>query len=305
MKLIPDGSIDLVLTDPPYGTMKGSKLYDYADGIQWDETLEMKRMWTELNRITRLNGRIVLFSQEPFTNNLLNSVINNITFSYRSIWVKDHFASHLTAKKALVNYYEDILMFTKNDTKTQRSPAAIILEKYVNIYGFEKLVDFMLKDGRFKNRASAITQSRYKFGVSKTGRFDLPNQSLYEHLSKFIDFEESYEELKELHEDYSNQFPVTFNLPKGKKSKSNIFEYKKDYDGYHPTQKPVALLEDLIKVFSNKGNTVLDFTMGSGSTGVAAIKTDRKFIGIEREEKYFDIASARCLVNSNSLICPE
>ena len=84
-----------------------------------------------------------------------------------------------------------------------------------------------------------------------------------------------------------------FNLPQGAKYKSNILKYKKDYSGLHPTQKPVALMIDLIQTYTNEGDTVLDFTMGSGSTGVACVKTGRKFIGIELDPEYFDIACKR------------
>ena len=63
--------------------------------------------------------------------------------------------------------------------------------------------------------------------------------------------------------------------------------------GLHPTQKPVPLMEYLIKTYTNEGEMVLDFTMGSGSTGVACINTNRNFIGIEQDKKYFDIAEQR------------
>ena len=98
-----------------------------------------------------------------------------------------------------------------------------------------------------------------------------------------------YSELEMLNEKYT----ATFNLWQGGKSKSNVLEYKKDNDGYHPTQKPVALLEDLIQTYSNAGNTVLDFTMGSGSTGVACVNTNRHFIGIELDDGYFNRAKKR------------
>ena len=91
----------------------------------------------------------------------------------------------------------------------------------------------------------------------------------------------------------NKQHPNTFNLWQGKKYKSNILKYKKDYDGHHPTQKPVLLLEDLIKTFSNKNDLIVDLTMGSGSTGVACKNTNRNFIGIEQNEKYFKIAKER------------
>ena len=91
-----------------------------------------------------------------------------------------------------------------------------------------------------------------------------------------------------LNDDCNNINPATFNLWEGNKYKSNILKYKKDYDGYHPTQKPILLLEDLIKTFSNENDLVVDLTMGSGSTGVACKKTGRHFIGIEKDEKYFE-----------------
>ena len=100
---------------------------------------------------------------------------------------------------------------------------------------------------------------------------------------------ETYSELNSINKKYES----TFNLWEGNKTKSNILKYKKDYNGYHPTQKPVLLLEDLIKTFSNKNNLVVDLTMDSGSTGAACMNTNRKFIGIEKEEKYCEIAAKR------------
>ena len=100
-----------------------------------------------------------------------------------------------------------------------------------------------------------------------------------------------YQEIKSLYLKYSP--PSVFNLWEGKKYKSNILKHKKDRKGFHPTQKPVKLMEDLIKTYTNEGDTVLDLTMGSGSTGVASINTNRKFIGIELDENYFNIASDR------------
>lgn len=94
-------------------------------------------------------------------------------------------------------------------------------------------------------------------------------------------------------EKYKKKYASVFNLWQGNKIKSNVLQYPKDSGGFHPTQKPVALLEDLIQTFSNAGDTVLDFAMGSGSTGVACVKTKRNFIGIELDSKYFEIAKKR------------
>ena len=73
----------------------------------------------------------------------------------------------------------------------------------------------------------------------------------------------------------------------------NVLEYPKSYNHYHPTEKPVELLEDMIGTYTEQGDTVLDFTMGSGSTGVACRNTNREFIGIELDKKYFKIAKKR------------
>ena len=111
-------------------------------------------------------------------------------------------------------------------------------------------------------------------------------------IDKMQGFKE-FAELKEIDNEFKQRFASTFNLWEGKKYKSNILKYKKDYNGHHPTQKPVLLLEDLIKTFSNENDLVVDLTMGSGSTGVAAKNLNRNFIGIELDDKYFEIAKDR------------
>ena len=78
----------------------------------------------------------------------------------------------------------------------------------------------------------------------------------------------------------------------GMRHPSNILRFNRE-TGLHPTQKPVQLIEHLIKTYTNEGNTVLDFTMGSGSTGIACINANRKFIGVELDEGYFNIAKER------------
>ena len=98
-------------------------------------------------------------------------------------------------------------------------------------------------------------------------------------------------------ENINKKYESTFNLWEGNKFKSNILKYEKDFDGYHPTQKPLLLLEDLIKTFSNEGDLVVDLTCGSGSTGVACKNLNRNFIGIELDSEYFKIAEKR--INEN------
>lgn len=308
MKDISDASIDLVLTDMPYGTVKGAKFYDYANGCEWDEQLDMSKVWGELNRITRPLANILFFSQEPFSTQLINSSIRNIPFGYRCIWKKDSFANPLIAKKACVNYYEDILLFLRN--KDDFSGVHPLREYFKNILDYiglslkeiNKELGHMRAEHCFyvspkKAIISEIGQKAdhvFRFG---SGQFELCTEATYVELIDKFSIDKCpnfipFEKVKLIHKQFQGQ--RIFNLPNGIKSKSNIFEYRKDYDGYHPTQKPIALLEDLIKTYSNAGDTVLDFTMGSGSTGVAALKNNRRFVGIEKEKKYYDIAVKRC-----------
>lgn len=289
MKEIPDGSVDLVLTDPPYGTVKGiggdSGINHGMKGkTLWDDALDPALFFAECNRILRTNGALILFSQEPYTSRLVTEAHNNIPFSYRMVWVKDHFANALIAKIAPVSYFEDVLVFFKKYDAQFSNP----LREYT-----KKLFDFI---GRGKKEIFTDMghQGACHFMRHDSLQFSLCTEKTYSEICQIYEVGEqdwfvSYADLQEI----DRQFSRRFNLSEGRKYKSNILTYKKDYDGFHPTQKPVDLLTDLIETYSNIGEVVLDFTMGSGSTGVAAVNTGRKFIGIERDEKYFAIAQKR------------
>jgi site-specific DNA-methyltransferase (adenine-specific) len=300
---IESGSVDLILTDLPYGNMNtdgGRKL-----GINgWDLAINPKKVFEIANRILRKNGKMILFSQEPYTTKLITEAIPNIPFNYRATWEKDNFAVALGAKVNMVSFTEDILIFSKPSPKldfNKSNPLRDLMIKYVDKYSKDYLIELFKNEGRYSSEQSARVHASYKFGFNGGFRIDLMTESLYNYLTDFIEFEESYIELKtvyDLHhekvkEELNEKYPSTFNLWEGKKYKSNILKYKKDYDGHHPTQKPILLLEDLIKTFSNENDLVVDLTMGSGSTGVACKNTNRDFIGIEMNNEYYDIACKR------------
>lgn len=222
MKNIPDGSVDLVLTDPPYGTT----------ACKWDSVIPFEPMWEQLNRIIKPNGAICLFGSEPFSSALRMSNIKN--FKYDWYWDKIRGVGHLNAKKQPMKSVETVSVFY--DKQCSYNPQ-------------------MRK--REKGRISKNNNSQKVFGNCR---------------DNFVG-----ETLKE-------KYPVsliTF-------SKSDMTKNK-----FHSSQKPTDLLEYLIKTYTNEGETVLDFTMGSGSTGVACINTNRNFIGIELDKGYFDIAEKR------------
>jgi len=288
MKEIPDGSVDAIITDPPYGTMKEADLGRH--NTSWDECIDINTMFIECNRVLRTNGALVLFGYEPFTSTLITNQHGNIPFSYRMMWLKDNpaFSMYIGCKKRPMSYYEDInVFFKKYDTLAQHP-----LREYT-----KKVFDFIAKTKKdlFKEMGH---QGVCHFMRHDTMQFQLCTESTYSQLCEMygIDKQEWFREfadIKEADDKFKKTVARVFNLPEGKKFKSNVLEYRKDYGGHHPTQKPVALMEDLIKTYTNEDDTVLDFTMGSGSTGVAAVNTNRKFIGIELDEGYFKIAEQR------------
>ena len=226
MKLIPDSSIDAVITDPPYGTTQ----------CKWDSVIPFEPMWEQLNRIIKPNGAIVLFGAEPFSSTLRVSNIKN--YKYDWVWEKTQATGHLNAKKQPLRSNELISVFYKkqctyNPQKTQG-------HKPMN-RGMRKL------SVQNKTQVYGKATKELPFGGN------------------------------------TDRYPRTNIVFKSDKQKSYL----------HPTQKPVALMEYLIKTYTNENETILDFTMGSGSTGVAAKNTNRSFIGIELDDKYFEIAENR------------
>ena len=199
------------------------------------------------------------------------------------------------AKKAMVSLYEDILIFQNKCPNKENCEATIAFQKVIDKYGFNEIADLMFQEGRYKDIASA-RKNLSKKRINDFTEKDYDNffdEKMLLFLADKIDLGFSPDWYLTKTKEYKKKYAMTFNLWQGGKSKSNVLEYAKDNDGYHPTQKPVKLLEDLIQTYSNEGDTVLDFTCGSGSCGVACVNTNRNFIGIELDEGYFEIARKR------------
>ncbi len=293
---IESGTVDLILTDLPYGNMgmEGTN-HGMTGKVSWDETINPSDLFIVADRILRKNGKMILFSQEPYTNELISKAIPNLPYNYKAFWEKDHFANALNAKKAMLNYAEDVLIFSKTYDTDLNHPVynyADLVIEYINkpkkqIFeemGHQGAFHFLLGKNSFQ--VHLCTEKTYKQMIEMYG------------INKMNGFVE-YDILKKQENEFYKQTQSIFNLWEGNKYKGNILKYKKDYNGYHPTQKPILLLEDLIKTFSNEGNLVVDLTMGSGSTGVACKNTNRSFIGIEKDEQYFKIAEQR--INARTL----
>ena len=288
---IESGSVDLILTDLPYGTVGESMQdktgkYKIINQSKWDNVIDTNKIMQIASRILRKNGKMILTANQPFTTELISKAIPNLPHCYNMYWDKLHFANCLGANKAPVSYIEDVLVFSKIYDTEKKHP----LREY--FYSeFEKTKLSFLEINRDYLKCAYGNGGGVAYNMlSKTRTdFSMPTEKRYKQLQETGFFNIDYSELKKI----DSKFRSTFNLWEGKKYKSNILKYKKDYDGHHPTQKPVLLLEDLIKTFSNENDLVVDLTMGSGSTGVACKNTNRDFIGIEMNDEYYNIACKR------------
>ena len=231
MKSIPDGSVDMILTDPPYGTTQN----------KWDSVIPLSEMWEQLKRVIKPNGACVLFSSQPFTTNLIYS--NMKCFKYSMVWKKSKCGSPLTAKYKPLTKHEDVNVFSLHKKTLKYYP--------------------QMSEGKpYKRKFTENKVNNMGFGI------------------KGVETDNN-----------------------GTRHQTTILDYPQQWrrqDQVHPTQKPVELMEFLIKSFSMENETVLDFTMGSCSTGVACLNTNRKFLGIEMDANYYEIACDR--MNNNKKI---
>lgn len=287
MKNIPDRSVDLVLVDPPYGTVKslGSSKDGYISnfkGNEWDVPIPTKEMFIEISRVLKSKRKAIIFSQEPYTSSLISSAIDSLPFDYRAIWYKNSSGHNLNAKHSMVNVFEDICIFSKR-TDTYDHPLKEVFNNELK------------KSGKSRKDAVNLVGHTANHYFTNGVQFYIPSKKNFKVLKDngFITLD--YDECVEIDKKYFENNKGVFNLWEGNNIKSNVLQYKKESERYHPTQKPILLLEDLIKTFSNENDLVLDFTMGSGSTGVACCNLNRKFIGIEKDDKFFEIAQNRVL----------
>jgi len=226
MKLIPDGSVDMILCDLPYGTT----------ACKWDVIIPFEPLWEQYKRIIKSNGAIVLTASQPFTSALVMS--NPKMFKYEWIWEKSKSGSAFTAKYRPVNKHENIIVFGSG-TITYNP---------------------QLTNGKAYSRKHKISEC------------DINNHSVGFNKRTFISINNGF------------RHPITVQK----------FQQKwRRQDQLHPTQKPVALFEYLIKTYTNEGETVLDNCAGSGTTAIACLNTNRNYILMEKEQEYFDKINTR------------
>lgn len=301
MQEIPSGSVDLIICDPPYGTIKGiEKSTDkFNKDTTWDVVIPTDRLFDQYTRILRNNGTLVLFSQEPYTMHLRNFKGKNLEFSYPMIWLKNGAGNPLNAKIAPLSIFEDISVWRKRvDIVSKEHPLREYARELVKYIGknYQEIGDDFARKGYDKptrtqhflaydcNQFHICTFETYEI---LTGDYNLRNWGGYREFADIKAENERWLAENETGEDF------IFNLPDGKASVSNVLEFAKDTDTWHPTQKPLALIAHLIRQYSNPGDTVLDTCMGSATTAVAAIRTGRNWIGYEINTEFYNRALKR------------
>ena len=301
MKEIPDGSVDMILADLPYG----------CTACSWDTVIPFEELWPAFERVTKSNGIVVLFGTEPFSSVCRMSNIKR--YKYDWIWKKRNSTGFLNAKNAPLRNYENIMVFYSSDIMHDTT---LFFERSKNYLIGEK----EKAEAAGYNMRDVLGNFMASHYFTRKTQFAFPKREDYEKLQTTGYFQREYDEAKR---EYDEAKRITYNpqMAKGKpylvksslikhngvygfsdviehgnetgdRYPTQVLEYKND-TGIHPTQKPVPLLEYLIKTYTNPGETVLDPVMGSGSTGVACINTGRDFIGIEKDDHYFEVAKNR------------
>jgi len=231
MKDIPNGSIDMILCDLPYGTT----------ACKWDTIIPFEPLWEQYERIIKPNGAIILTASQPFTTDLIMS--KRTLFRYEMIWAKNMPTGAFNANKMPMKAHENVLVFYKslptyNPQKTKRT---------------EKELKRFMKEPIITKIENSVYGSFDRTVLGRDAEMKNPNSLLL------------------------------FDVVNGRNGDKQP----------HPTQKPVALFEYLIKTYTNECELVLDNCAGSGTTAIACLNTNRQFIVMEKEQKYYDIILKR------------
>jgi site-specific DNA-methyltransferase (adenine-specific) len=227
MKHIPDGSVDMVMCDLPYGTTQN----------KWDSVIDLPSLWAAYRRVCKKNAAIVLTASQPFTSVL--TVSNLPMFRHEWLWIKNRGSNFANTVREPFKEHESALVFSQGK------------------WTYNKLMQ--------ERTGGGLSRVSYpiKGNTTESGNY--------------------------------GKFEVGKELDCGELRVPSSWQKFNCEVGFHPTQKPVVLMEYLIKTYTNEGQTVLDNTMGSGTTGVACGNLGRRFIGIEQdvEHGYFQIAEKR------------
>lgn len=308
-KDIKKSSVDLVVVDLPYG----------QTDCEWDSCIDLKKMWADLKIICKGSATYCFFCTVKFGNSLINS--NPRWFRYDLVWEKSRMVGHLSANKSPLRKHEMIYIFSTCGTDDLENNRNLELREYA-----AKVKKYINKSLKQINKILGNRKAEHFFYITST-QFGLPTLKTYNELIDifYIDHMEGfipYDEIKNMWDKtkynpqktkgkpyktsggkyknnkkdvYGQDGRVGVENKTGDRHPTSILKFNNPKKSLHSTQKPVALCEWLIKSYSDENDLILDFTMGSGTTGVACKNTNRRFIGVEMDKEIFEIAQKRLI----------
>ena len=264
MKDLETDSVDLLFCDLPYG----------QTACKWDCLIDLELFWKEVNRVCKINAPMFFTCSTKFGVSLINS--NPKNFRYDLVWVKSSPVGFLNSKKMPMKKHEMVYVF------------------------YRKLPFYNIDDNHTHKFVKEITGRTGNIHNANKKDLEIPSQvrkydpPLPTSIMKEPKNEDVYGSSNEYRIQYENRKPnESIYDPPLPNSILEIASQK----GKHSTQKPTALMEWVLKYYTRENDLVLDPTMGSGSTGVACQNMNRRFIGIEMDEKIFEDAKKRLIKN--------
>lgn len=275
---IKQSSVDLVLVDLPYG----------QTNFEWDVKIDLANMWEKLKKCCKKNTLYIFFATTRFGFDIIES--NKLWFKYDLVWEKSNNVGYLNAAVMPMRNHEMIYLFGDN----KNDDLDLVLNMELRAYA-KRLFEYMNLGG-MAIRKKMGNRTIEHFGCYRTTQFGIPTAPNYKKMCDLFELNDleylmKYEDMKTLFEKESNK--KTYNKVAGEKCPNSILKFANPKKSLHPTQKPTKLLEWLITTYTNDGATVLDFTMGSGSTAIACLNTGRSFIGFELDKTIFETAKNR------------
>jgi len=303
-------TVDMVLVDLPYG----------QTDCEWDIQIDLNKMWKELKRICKGKCQFVFFTTTKYGIELINS--NKKYFKYDLVWEKHLAVGFLSCNKMPLRAHEMIYIFNNGNIDDINIEFNLEQREYA-----KKVLKFIGKTSKQIERELGHRKAEHFLQRVSTSQFSLPTNKTYDELINkyninemegFIQYEDLRSEKISSSSIYNPQKVAgkPYKVSDGKRIKGGVYgdkitkskrddtntnerfprsvlKYHQNGDKLHPTQKPLELCEWLIKTYSNEGDLVLDFCMGSGTTPLACKKTNRRYIGVEKDKDIFKTAEAR------------
>jgi DNA modification methylase len=304
---IPDKSVDMILCDLPYGTT----------ACEWDSIIDMAKLWEQYERVIKDNGNIILTSQGMFTADLMT--FKRTWFNHDYVWIKNTHSNFALTGIQPHRIFENVLVF--------RPPRKDDIDRAFNLElraYFTKVNSFIGLNRSQIDNVLGHMGYHHSYGV-KSSQFALCTRETYQELIEHFKIDEmdgflSYDTLVSMNPPYTYNHGATVkrefiakdnafsrvHIVRNAQASKHKEHIKREYENYpknvlyfdverglHPTQKPVSLFEYLIKTYTNENEVVLDNCAGSGTTAIACINTNRRYICMEQNKEYYDKAITR------------